>query len=139
MTPDALAGLHRLAFTDTPRPWGSADFARFLDEPTTVIVMLPDGFALGRVAGAEAELLTLAVHPNARGRGVGADLLRAFEAEAMARGAGECLLEVATNNEAACALYARLAYQPVGRRTGYYRRRAAPSVDALILRKLLTP
>ena len=99
----------------------------------------PGGFALGRVAGPEAELLTLAVHPRARRRGLGRALVAAFEAEAAARGAAEVLLEVAATNHAARALYARLGYVAVGRRPGYYRRAGAPPVDALVLRRGLGP
>jgi ribosomal-protein-alanine N-acetyltransferase len=137
MTPEALAALHRTAFTDTPRPWSAAEFAALLDQPGTLLATRPGGFALGRVAGPEAELLTLAVHPAARRRGLATRLVAAFEAEAAARGAEECLLEVAETNAAARALYARLGYLPAGRRRGYYRRPAAPAVDALVLRKVL--
>ena len=40
-------------------------------------------------------------------------------------------------NAAARALYAGLGYAVVGRRPGYYRRVAAPPVDALVLRRAL--
>ena len=62
-------------------------------------------------------------------------LVADFEAAAAARGAEECLLEVAVTNAAARALYAGLGYAPVGRRPGYYRRPARRPVDALVLRK----
>jgi ribosomal-protein-alanine N-acetyltransferase len=133
MTPDALAALHALAFTDTPRPWSAAEFGALLAQPTTLLAVLPGGFALGRVAGPEVELLTLAVHPARRRRGVGSALVQAFEAAAAARGATESLLEVAVTNAAARALYARLGYRPAGRRPGYYLRAGAPPVDALVL------
>ena len=135
MTPEALADLHAASFIDTPRPWTAAEFGDLLAQPSTFLVCQPAGFALGRVAGPEAELLTLAVHPSARRRGIGADLVRAFEAEAAVRGAEECLLEVAETNAPARALYAGLGYTLVGRRPGYYRRGAAPPVDGLVLRR----
>lgn len=139
MTPEALAALHARAFTDAPRPWTAAEFAAFLAEPSTVFVSRPEGFALGRVAGPEAELLTLAVEPAARRRGIGAALVAAFEAESAARGASEALLEVATTNAPARALYARLGYAQAGRRAGYYRRAGAPPIDALVLVRRLAP
>src|SRR5207344_849006 len=98
MTPEALARLHALAFDDTPRPWTAAEFAGLLAEPTTLLVTIEGGFALGRAAAGEAELLTLAVHPDARRRGHGAELLRRFEAAAATRGADEVLIEVAVIN-----------------------------------------
>lgn len=137
MTPEALAALHATAFTDTPRPWTVAEFASFIAEPTTLLVALHDEFALGRVTGPEAELLTLAVHPLARRQGLGQRLLSMFEAQATQRGAEEALLEVATTNVAARALYAGAGYAVAGRRAGYYTRAGAPPVDALVLRKPL--
>jgi len=137
MTPEALAALHALAFDDTPRPWTASEFAALLGQEAALLVARPAGFALGRIAGPEAELLTLAVHPGARRRGLGSALVAAFEAAAAARGAAEALLEVAETNAPARALYHGLGYRPVGRRPGYYRRAAAPPLDALVLRKRL--
>jgi ribosomal-protein-alanine N-acetyltransferase len=137
MTPERLAALHALAFTDTPRPWTAAEFALLLAEPTTLLAIRPEGFALGRIAGPEAELLTLAVHPDARRRGHALALVAAFESAAADRGAEVALLEVAVTNAAARALYARLGYATAGRRPGYYVRGAAPPVDALVLSKRL--
>ncbi|HVL20258.1 MAG TPA: GNAT family N-acetyltransferase [Amaricoccus sp.] len=137
MTPDRLAALHARAFTDTPRPWTPAEFAAFLAEPSTILVAEDAGFAVGRVAGPEAELLTLAVEPAVRRQGTARRLVRAFEAAAAARGAEEALLEVAVTNGPARALYATLGYAQVGRRRGYYARAAAPPVDAVVLAKPL--
>jgi ribosomal-protein-alanine N-acetyltransferase len=137
MTPEALAALHALAFGAAPRPWTAAEFAALLGEPSTLYVALEGGFALGRVTGPEAELLTLAVDPLARRRGIGRRLVVAFEAAAAARGAEEVLLEVAVTNVAARALYGGLGYIRVGRRPGYYRATGVPPVDALVLRRLL--
>lgn len=129
MTPERLAALHATAFTDTPRPWTAAEFARFLAEPAVLLVADPDGFALGRVAGPEAELLTLAVAPAARRRGLATALVARLCAAAAGAGAGEMLLEVAEPNVAARALYARAGFAEVGRRRRYY-----GAVDALVLR-----
>lgn len=137
MTPDALAALHATAFTDAPRPWTAAEFARFLADPSTLLATRPGGFALGRAAGPEAELLTLAVHPASRRQGLGARLLAAFEAQAVAAGAEEALLEVATTNAAARGLYVRAGYAEVGLRRGYYRPATGGAADALVLRKML--
>ena len=122
VTPDALAALHGLAFDGVDRPWTAAEFAIFLGQEQTILVTLSDGFALGRIAGLEAELLMLAVHPEERRRGVGPALVKAFEAEAVERGAGEAFLEVAVDNAAACALYRRIRYDTLGRRPAYYLR-----------------
>lgn len=139
MTPDALAALHALCFTDTPRPWATTDFVGLLALSSTLLVVRPGGFALGQLAGPEATLLTLAVHPDCRRRGLGRALVADFERAATTRGAEDAFLEVAETNAAARALYAAAAYQLIGRRRGYYQRPAQPAVDALLLRKLLSP
>jgi ribosomal-protein-alanine N-acetyltransferase len=137
MTPDALAALHALCFDDAPRPWSANEIAGLLADATTIPVLRPDGFLLGRAAAGEAELLTVAVAPRARRRGLGATLVTAFEVAARARGATDAFLEVAETNDAARALYLRLGYLLVGRRRDYYRRSNAPAVAALVMRKSL--
>ncbi len=137
MTPEALAALHVLVFHAVLRPWTVAEFVTLLAQETTILATRRAGFALGRVAGPEAELLTLAVHPEARRQGVGRALVQAFEAEATARGAEKALIEVSVENAAACALYRGLGYRTVGRRPAYYGGTTAPPVDALVLGKPL--
>ncbi len=129
MTPEALAELHARCFAATPRPWSAAEFADLLAEPSTLLVSETHGFALARVIAPEAEILTLAVDPAQRRQGIGRRLVQGLEAAAAARGVRTMFLEVASTNDAACVLYARLGYAQVGRRAGYY----APGVDALLL------
>ncbi|MBN2906636.1 MAG: GNAT family N-acetyltransferase [Rhodobacteraceae bacterium] len=136
MTPDALAVLHGLCFTH-PRPWSADEFAALLDTRGVFLRGDGTGFALGRAVAGEVELLTLAVHPDARRAGRGRALLAAFEAEARAQGATEAFLEVAADNAAARALYAGAGYGLAGCRTGYYTAPGGLRVDALVMRKAL--
>ncbi len=141
MTAEALAQLHAVCFTRPP-PWSAADFASFLNDPAHLLYLRSEhgalmGFALFRVVVGEAELLTLAVHPEARRAGLARDLLRDGLTAAKTRGAEMCFLEVAEDNHAALALYERAGFTPQGRRKGYYSAPGDASVDALILRKLL--
>ncbi|RAI57221.1 ribosomal-protein-alanine acetyltransferase [Roseicella frigidaeris] len=92
------------------------------------------GFVLARAAGGEAEILTLAVRPPARRRGLGGALLAGALAGAVARGAAAMFLEVAAGNAAARALYAGQGFVEVGRRRRYY----PDGSDALVLRRVLT-
>lgn len=137
MTPEALARLHARAFTGAPRPWSAAEFATLLAAPGVHLVAGEAGFALIRVAAGEAELLTIAVAPDARRRGRGRALLAAAEARATAAGASEMFLEVAADNTAARTLYAAAGYAVAGQRRGYYQAVEGPPVDALVLRKAL--
>jgi len=122
-TAGRLARIHRACFT-TPRPWSEAEFAGLLGEPGVVLSEVPEGFALARIAGDEAELLTIAVLPASRRRGRARAALQATEAALRARGVARIFLEVAADNAAARALYAACGYETVGRRPGYYRGRA---------------
>ncbi|WP_235927770.1 GNAT family N-acetyltransferase [Sandarakinorhabdus rubra] len=78
------------------------------------------GFSLCRQAGPEVELLLIAVMPDLRRQGVAARLLRAVQAEAVARGASEVFLEVREDNRAARRLYEAAQFAAVGRRPDYY-------------------
>lgn len=136
MTPAELARIHAAAFA-VPRPWSAAEIAALLEAPGAILIARPGGFALIRVAAGEAELLTLAVAPPARRRGLGRALLAEAEARAAAAGAAELLLEVAEDNAAARALYAAAGYLPAGRRRGYFALPGGGRVDALVLRRAL--
>ena len=67
-----------------------------------------------------AEVATLAVAPQERGRGVGRRLLASALQLAWEAGARKSILEVRVSNTAALHLYYGLGYQPVGLRPGYY-------------------
>lgn len=92
------------------------------------------GYAVLWRAGEEAELGNIAVHEAARGRGVGAELLRAITAEAEGMGAKAVYLEVRASNARARRLYEREGFREAGRRPGYYTR---PREDALVMRREL--
>lgn len=77
----------------------------------------------------EAELLRVAVDPDARRRGVARALLEHGLAVVGEHGARECHLEVAAENAAALALYRAFGFREVGRRKGYY----GVGRDALLL------
>jgi ribosomal-protein-alanine N-acetyltransferase len=123
----ALARQHAACFT---RAWTEAALRGLLKSPGTIGFAAHDGFVLARVAGDEAEILTLAVVPDARRRGIGAALLRETAGCARVMGARTMFLEVSESNAAAIALYTRAGFREAGRRRSYY----GPSDDALILR-----
>jgi ribosomal-protein-alanine N-acetyltransferase len=135
VTPDALADLHRRSF-QTPPPWSAADFSGLLADPLCFLLVEGDaGFLLGRAVAGEAELLTLAVLPEARRRGLGRKLVARFLYQARLRGAERAFLEVSAENAGALALYESAGFSPVGRRKGYYQTPGAPAIDALVLQR----
>jgi ribosomal protein S18 acetylase RimI-like enzyme len=88
---------------------------------------------LALALGEEAEIVSLGVLSDYRRCGIGTTILDAVCGEARSRGVERVVLEMASDNEAARALYAGRGFTVVGRRRNYYRR-AERSVDALILR-----
>ncbi|WP_284162640.1 ribosomal protein S18-alanine N-acetyltransferase [Frigidibacter sp. SD6-1] len=129
--PEALAALHAAAFT-VPRPWSAEEIAALLADPLCLLAHRPEGFALARAVAGEAELLTIAVHPDARGRGVGTALLAELLGLARDRAAERMFLEVAASNESAIRLYQAAGFTRIGLRRGYFADGAART-DALVL------
>lgn len=80
----------------------------------------PLGFVLVRSTGEEAEVITVATAPAARGKGVGRALMdeavRRLQRDRVAR----LFLEVSERNAAALALYRALGFRKVGERKAYY-------------------
>lgn len=152
----ALARLHAAAFT-TPRPWSAGEIEALAAMPGAVLIRAlpggaprppahpadtlvqadPAGFVLGRLVADEAELLTLAVHPDARRQGLGRGLVVALAQALADRGGRRLLLEVAADNGAAIALYDRLGFARIGRRPGYYLAAGGGRCDALLMAQML--
>ena len=121
-----LAALHAACFE---RAWDAATLSGMLSDPGTFAFVHDDGFVLARAAADEAEILTLAVRPEARGKGLGRILLQAAINQARGLGATTLFLEVGADNPHALALYAGLGFAKVGTRKAYYEGK-----DALVLR-----
>jgi ribosomal-protein-alanine N-acetyltransferase len=135
----ALAVVHLLAFD---RSWSADELKRAMDGPCTFTLEAvrqeaPLGFIVVRAAAGEAEILTLAVHPDARRQGLGRALVQSAAATAQTLGAEAFWLEVAVDNAAAIALYAAAGFQAAGKRPRYYGRKDGERVDALVMRRLL--
>lgn len=134
MTPAEMARLHGAAFV-MPRPWSEAEIADFLASPLCFVCVEPAGFIMGRVVAGEAELLTIAVDPDAQGRGVGWRLMQRFLAVLADRLADQVFLEVAEDNAAARALYTKAGFAVTGQRRGYYQGIGGRVVDAIVMTK----
>ena len=78
-----------------------------------------------------ATIENLAVHPDARRRGIGQALVAEALAWAVRNRATEADLEVRASNLAAVRLYERAGFGVVGRRKWYYRQ---PAEDAVLMR-----
>ena len=89
------------------------------------------GYAGVDLAGDVADVMTIAVVPEARGTGLGDRLVRHLLARALETGADAVLLEVRADNDAARRLYARHGFEEIAVRRRYYQ---PGDVDALVLR-----
>ena len=134
---ELLGDLHARAFD---KAWSAPEIAKLL-ENTAVFALIArgaeaQGFVMAWAAAGDAELLTVAVVPEARRKGVGASLVTSAGVAALVRGAASMHLEVAEDNAAARALYAKLGYEEAGRRHAYYAGEGG-SVDAIVMRRTL--
>ena len=127
-----LAALHARCF-EAPRPYTADEISGFLADPACFLIGDSSGFAIGQVVLDEAELLTLAVDPDRRRRGVGREILQSFLRTAQKRGARRVFLEVASANEAGIGLYQTAGFAEIGRRKGYYRAGDGTTQDAIVM------
>ncbi len=131
---ETLAALHAAAFD---KPWSAADIAALIGGAGAYAVLAQDeaplGMVMSRILFEEAGILTLAVAPEARRRGVGLALVGAAAGLARQGGASSLILEVGEDNPGAVALYERAGFVQAGRRRDYYDR-GGRRIDALLMR-----
>jgi ribosomal-protein-alanine N-acetyltransferase len=135
-----LAQLHGASFH---RGWGEAEFEGMLTEHNTLVHRLRIGrkimgFAVSRMAADEAEILSIAVAPDHRGRGLSRELLLTHLGHLAGRGIRTVFLEVEENNQPARRLYARAGFAVTGRRERYYREANGQQLNALLMRRDLS-
>lgn len=128
-----VAELEQLLFP-TDSPWTQEMFwAELAGRHHYVVVRENDeviGYAgLGIVDEDEAEVRTIGVHPDHRGKGLGRHLL-----DDLLRAAGDVrvLLEVRTDNDVARTLYESVGFTTIGTRRNYYRPSGA---DAYVMER----
>lgn len=138
------ATIHAASF---PHPWGAAEFESLLAARDVVAqaAVQPglfgkegkklSGFVLSRRAADTAEILTIAVLPAARGKGIASALLASHLPTLAAQGAKSLFLEVEAANQAALMLYQRFDFRQVGERKAYYRKGDGSRAAALVLRR----
>jgi [ribosomal protein S18]-alanine N-acetyltransferase len=141
---EVLAEMHGEAFR---RGWSGAEFEALLVQPgvhaliadwrTALGRRRPAGFILVRIAADEAEVLSIAVVPDCRRRGVGRRLLEEALRRLYRERVASLHLEVEDGNAAALALYRRMDFAETGRRPNYYGQGTAPPRGALVMRRQL--
>jgi ribosomal-protein-alanine N-acetyltransferase len=78
-------------------------------------------FILVQIGGDQADILTIATHPDHRRKGLARQLLTEAEKILQTDGVETLFLDVSELNDSAKSLYKSCGYQAVGRRPRYYR------------------
>lgn len=138
---DALVDIHAAGFR---RGWSADEIDALIADKAVMSHVLrreslfgarrPQGFILIRTVADQAEVLTIAVAPAARGRGYGRSLMEAALRSLYSDLVPEIFLEVDESNASAVSLYHSLGFLEVGRRKGYYADGKGPGGTALVLR-----
>jgi ribosomal-protein-alanine N-acetyltransferase len=135
-----LAKIHAASFH---RGWGESEFESMLAERNTLVHRLRlgrriAGFIVSRIGADEAEILSVALDPRHRGRGLSRDLLLTHLGHLAGRGVRTVFLEVEENNHPARQLYQRAGFAVVGRRERYYQQVGGEQLNALLMRRDLS-
>lgn len=126
---DSIAEVCKLCFSD---PWSREAVESTLRAEQNYVVAAEGGkigFAAASLAFDTADILDIAVHPDARRRGIGRAMLSHLLALLRENGAKSVFLEVRASNESAIALYSSVGFVPCGIRKNYY---TSPKEDALL-------
>lgn len=126
---DSVIAIDRLSFH---LPWPESAYSHDLTNNSNAILWVAEerpedgnskvvGMVDVWVIQEEAHIATLAVHPDYRGNGIAANLLRIVLIEAYNLGARRAMLEVRESNQAAQSLYKDFGFEIVSRRRRYYR------------------
>ncbi|MBE7635849.1 ribosomal protein S18-alanine N-acetyltransferase [Sneathiella sp. P13V-1] len=133
-----MAVLHKQCFD---KNWSEEEFGKLLALPGVFCHILslngqPCGFSLCNNSGEEAEILTICILPDCRGRALGDCLLSTDIEHLRASNCPRLFLEVAENNVSARRLYEKSGFKKIGIRRNYYLV-GEQKIDALVLEKNL--
>ena len=138
MTRDDLAAVLEIERNSFPAPWPRSAFELAIAAPDLYSVVADGGSLLGYLIACpdvnDLLIANIAVHPAARGHGLGTRLLNAALVRARHLGLTACRLDVRVSNTDAQRLYRHLGFAPVGVRDGYYQQ---PPEDAITMRRVL--
>ena len=128
-----VAAIEEMSFSV---PWSAESLELMLTDRASALVALDGEKVIGYVGMMcvldEGQIINVAVHPDARRRGVGRALMQAAEAYAKERGIVFLSLEVRESNIAARSLYSSLGWAEQGIRKGFY---SHPVENACVMTK----
>jgi ribosomal-protein-alanine N-acetyltransferase len=137
-----LVSMERKLFSDSP--WSMGQFKEeFSGIPKTryfIVALDSDKQIVGYAgvmvvaSGVDADVLTVAVLPEARRQGIARHFMESLEKWAQMRVSPAMMLEVGVDNTYAIALYESLGYSVINTRKNYY----GPGLEAHVMRKELS-
>jgi ribosomal-protein-alanine N-acetyltransferase len=132
----AISALHGMSFN---RGWTEEEVEQLLLDRLVVAHRAAlggriAGFIITRLVQGEAEILSVAIAPARRRKGVGRRLLDLHLRRLAGLGARVVFLEVDEGNVAARELYRRFGFSEAARREGYYFGSSGKRSTALVLR-----
>ena len=133
----SIAALHAASFR---RGWSEQEVEGLLTDRHVIahramVGSAMAGFIMSRLVEDEAEILSVAVAGQRRGRGLARNLLNLHLRRLAALGARAVFLEVDEHNAAAIRLYDRAGFHEISRRPNYYPGAGGKAVAALVLRR----
>ncbi|VAV86787.1 Ribosomal-protein-S18p-alanine acetyltransferase [hydrothermal vent metagenome] len=135
-----LSELQKASFMDAGEQlWPAGDMATLLCGPHVLAMTISQagqvvGYILWRYAADEAEILSIGILPECRGRGMASLLISEVFDQAEKLDIREIFLEVRADNKAAIGLYHKCGFEAVGRRKDYYGNVGGSKQDALVLK-----
>jgi ribosomal-protein-alanine N-acetyltransferase len=118
-------------------PWSASQYREEFSSPTRhFVVAVDDAESIIGYAGvfapgqAEADILTVGVVPNHRGKGIAKALMALLTDWARAQGSTAMMLEVKVDNSEAIGLYQSLGYSKLNIRKDYF----GAGLDAQVMR-----
>jgi len=137
-TPDLgeIASIHSVCFD---LPWNRQSMADVLAIAGTVAFVRQDktGFAILRIVGDTAEIMTMAVLPFQRKQGIGSAMVLRMLEWSKEMTAQSMFLEVRKSNDAAKKLYEKFGFAEISRRKEYYHNADGTYEDAIVMKKSL--
>ncbi len=137
---DIISAMHGEAFN---RGWSESDVESLLAQDSVACLIAerrrrlgrsqPAGFVMIRKAADEAEVLSIAVRPGYRRRGIGRALMEDALRNLYRDRVASVHLEVDAGNEAAVRLYKSQEFQATGNRPDYYRQGRTSPRTALVM------
>jgi ribosomal-protein-alanine N-acetyltransferase len=135
MTVDDLQAVLEIERSSFTTPWSEISFFNEIKNPRSIPKVARLG---GRIAGYlcasriidEGHILTFAVHPEFRNRGIASALIRDILGQLKREGCRFVFLEVRASNSGARKMYEKFGFRELGVRKNYY---VSPVEDGVVM------